>query len=962
MNSLSHLDIIQSYVIFSIIPFFRIDLFSKSAQIENESTKAFEEYSIEINPSYGTDSDVSSLPDGEIVSDSDEFVDAIQSHYLLVGERSAMTELDDAESLSSYENLFFDLETDMVYGDSDYSEGSDFGEEEVHDEDVDEEEEEEKEDEQIDEIDAISTPRPSSFVLSRGLSSRRFNFKRPKLSFRKQAVRNIESLNMDFPKLARNKSRKKKEDKKKRQPHSRDLESVSSSTVSSKSFSVSTLSTFVPPAPFGEPEGNLPTSFLPPRQQNDQEQKSNPLSIYFDKQLFENGIPSLMTTNFYTEHAIFIQAVLQLLDEREKVGVEAAADDPNTIKSGPLKKKMSLRNGKGGFGRLGWKMKYVEIRKGMFSYYQNSKISEGKLVRRNISLRANTCSCRCSPKLDQGNSGFAFELIDESGTITTWMSNSKEGRNAWIRAINEGMIGKPNLLKNNEDEGPSVENNSLPSSRCSMKPLLSSKNSFDPLGSSTLFADGKGIDKYSIIQNLVYSAKTKDEYLNAFEDLWGNSFQIPSNIINLKKNKSKRVVISQLWKQLSRGTYSINNHILRGDTPYGPERTLGGLTRCILEYDQTHLDTITSATNFSPISEVQAINYARDILGSCTDISMDRCLTAVEDLCLCSNLVSLVPFLSEIKPINLIVTHTDGNSEIGSIDGNKIFGNELEKSGWLTTRNRSHRNWRTLFCVLSEGVLSYYEEESPRPHLLKGQFVLMGAKMYVSEVEVHAREEKEISSSNTSTTCYVIRLIARNGSKERLFILKEKEELNSWRAALENMIGLSSPESNTISPTDTEKKDVYKIMENDESEDRRLQKKNLADIFRDAVQRGVGSNIPFSVNELGGEIERTISMPPSKDVNILSRLRPRVNSGDIIVRPDSGGKDFQTQLESRIKQLRKPLLHVFKSGHSSVVPDMKEDFSNQQQKPSVMIKVETSTVYRICSLKSEGNLTDDTWG
>ena len=56
-------------------------------------------------------------------------------------------------------------------------------------------------------------------------------------------------------------------------------------------------------------------------------------------------------------------------------GVEAGADDPNTIKTGPLKKKnVFAKRNRCGFGRLRWKMKYVEIRKGLFSYYENSKI------------------------------------------------------------------------------------------------------------------------------------------------------------------------------------------------------------------------------------------------------------------------------------------------------------------------------------------------------------------------------------------------------------------------------------------------------------------------------------------------------------------------------------------------------------------------------------------------------------
>ena len=88
--------------------------------------------------------------------------------------------------------------------------------------------------------------------------------------------------------------------------------------------------------------------------------------------------------------------------------MEANADDPNTIKIGPLKKKSYLQRDK----RLGWKIKFVEIRKGMLSYYENSKDSEGELRRNNLPLRANMCTCRPTQIEKNGNSGFVFELTN----------------------------------------------------------------------------------------------------------------------------------------------------------------------------------------------------------------------------------------------------------------------------------------------------------------------------------------------------------------------------------------------------------------------------------------------------------------------------------------------------------------------------------------------------------------------
>ena len=407
------------------------------------------DYLVELNPSYASDSDVSSLPEDDIVSDSDEFVDAIQSHYLR-RKAGADFELESFSSSSSDEfESAIESDVDEEEASSDYSD-------------------EEDRDGTDGEKDYIQKRRRSSLsnlplppervpsTLTRSLSARgssrlfKFSRRKPsnlsnlttKLPFRKQPFRNSQSLDVDFPlqsdRSANQIIQKNSEEinTNKVQQSNEDIECRSTSTMSSRSYSVSTMSTslFLPPPIPGKPEGYFPTSF--------NAKHPNPLSTYFDQQLMNHGISPTIKFNFYSEHVIFLRAVLQLFDEREKVGVEAAADDPNTIKTGPLKKKMSLRKGKGGFGRFGWKMKYVEIRKGMLSYYENSKDMEGELLRRNLPLRANVCSCRPVPKLDQVSHGFFFELMNESGTSTTWMSNSKEERASWIRAINKGMIGK----------------------------------------------------------------------------------------------------------------------------------------------------------------------------------------------------------------------------------------------------------------------------------------------------------------------------------------------------------------------------------------------------------------------------------------------------------------------------------------------------------------------------------------
>ena len=107
------------------------------------------------------------------------------------------------------------------------------------------------------------------------------------------------------------------------------------------------------------------------------------IAQYFDQSLNLDGMSPSVTHKFALEHSIFLHAVLQLLAERDRVGVEANIDDPHTIKTGPLKKSSGLVRGST------WKVKYVEIRRGIFSYYENMTVSEG-LMRKNIPLRSSS--------------------------------------------------------------------------------------------------------------------------------------------------------------------------------------------------------------------------------------------------------------------------------------------------------------------------------------------------------------------------------------------------------------------------------------------------------------------------------------------------------------------------------------------------------------------------------------------
>ena len=187
--------------------------------------------------------------------------------------------------------------------------------------------------------------------------------------------------------------------------------------------------------------------------------------------------------NFAMEHRIFLRALLGLLNEREKTATETGMNDPNIIKCGPLKKASHLLSGV-------WKVKYVEIRRGMFSYFedvaststatnpgggggsgvaggstkglggdesahdtnsnnnndsahQNNNTTES-LLQKNIPLDSN--ECQVMPVkihrngLNMAPGGAIFELkVGNTGRL--WLARTRAERAAWIEAINEAMVG-----------------------------------------------------------------------------------------------------------------------------------------------------------------------------------------------------------------------------------------------------------------------------------------------------------------------------------------------------------------------------------------------------------------------------------------------------------------------------------------------------------------------------------------
>jgi hypothetical protein len=121
------------------------------------------------------------------------------------------------------------------------------------------------------------------------------------------------------------------------------------------------------------------------------------------------------------------------------------------------------------------------------------------------------------------------------------------------------------------------------------------------------------------------------------------------------------------------------------------------------------------------------------------------------------------------EPVMLNVT--EDISETTSLHG---MG---DKIGWIRTRNTLQRNWKKLFFVLSEGMLSYYESALPRPHRLRGQLVLTDATIGITS--------REQVIDGKAFTQYVMQVATKEEMIERQLLFQSEVRMLDWTYALE---------------------------------------------------------------------------------------------------------------------------------------------------------------------------------
>ncbi|CAJ1910057.1 unnamed protein product [Cylindrotheca closterium] len=472
----------------------------------------------------------------------------------------------------------------------------------------------------------------------------------------------------------------------------------------------------------------------------------------------------IATLNMVMEHRIFLKAILGLLAERDNKATEIGMNDPNMLKSGPLKKASHLVKGI-------WKVKFVELRRGMLTYYENNvkENSDGQLLRKNLPLDFNDCSCR-AVKISRNGvvvvKGASFELI-VNNTRRLWLCKSKAERRAWMDAIGDAMVGGSLTQSSNNKVNPQLHGKQ------------GSVNSQSPYKLD--------LKKYLKVQGILKSAKTKSDYITTIQDLKSRPLEVPvqwimeqvdkistdnsQNNDNGQDEKSAFHEVSvskgvdQLWKDLQRDAILINQELFKGDVGHGPEKMIGALARNIVSTSRLATSGKSTTARYA-IPESKAFAYARDVL-----LSVNRTRSGgdsyycIDTLCSNTDLVVITPSSREAEPLSITVEmNDDATEETTDYSIN-------DKSGWLRTRNRIQMSWRKRFFVLSEGTLSLYRQSSPRPHGLRGQMVVLDANISVDR-------------SKDKHGYFVLSIVPKDGL-DRFLYFKNESKLLAWAYALE---------------------------------------------------------------------------------------------------------------------------------------------------------------------------------
>jgi hypothetical protein len=526
----------------------------------------------------------------------------------------------------------------------------------------------------------------------------------------------------------------------------------------------------------------VPNKFIPNQDPRDSQMNTRNIP-YLDTDILEESeqMSKLDANIFVLEHALLLRSVMQLLIERDHIGVEGSVDDmDNIIKRGPLKK-TTFAVGKRGHKKIRatWGIKYVELRRGNLTYYgDNAKSGE----RKTIHLRQKEAVVQENTALDRGTDGFPFELLIQGNPPRYWMARSEEERQSWIRAIEAAMIG---------DETRSTR-------VLDLTPYKSS------------------IDASSRLKSTLSHAATKDSYINAIKHVkkeLGNEqpLQLPvqwlkqqiqlatikeedTNRRNIPPDRVIKFSFQQFWKSMRQLNVSINGFEIPPSSPAAPERVVGSLTRCILEFDKAHQSRSNLQGTSNEISELQAVSYARIILSSVLQSKKKGVLFDVIRHFLQAQ-SDMICISQELEDEAESATHFEVSFAGDDLPEDLFFETDYEKdqSSWIYLARRRNKKstvpksrWRRRYAVLSGAVLSFYEAATPRPHGLRGQFVLSGQCEIIAQ-ETSKDADGSMLVSPRGDRRFVV-CICSPGEQDCLLCFENKTDMESWQETLEQQV------------------------------------------------------------------------------------------------------------------------------------------------------------------------------
>ena len=448
-------------------------------------------------------------------------------------------------------------------------------------------------------------------------------------------------------------------------------------------------------------------------------------------------------STFAAEHNLFAKGLMQLLAERDAVGVEDDIhDSSNVIKMGPLKKRTS---------RGIWSVKYVEIRRGNLSYFADDARGIGSTHRKTIHLRKRTC--RCTAVIDETNSHndiFVFDLVIEGRPKIQFMAKSEEERHGWIRAVRQALIGDVEGSQQNTPVDLSVYQSA--------------------------------IDSYRTVTTALKQVESRGDYLVAVDSLLyrktaSSALRVPMSwlreeVIERREREKDddspdarvKSNLAENWRRLSNSTVNINGHLIEQNAPYAANRILGTLARCILEHDRVEagedgVPTLKRHSLDAPpeMTELEAASYARSILVCALRSEQHVYIKEAVEHLVQNERVATVECLKS-DPLRIDVSFAGEDYMEKEQKPNDV-------SGWLLTRPKNVRAWKNRYFVVSEGVLSFFAEADPRPYGLRGQLVL--------------------NKCTTMKTMDDNILIIEIEEEQRYLQFQDRGQLLRWRAVLE---------------------------------------------------------------------------------------------------------------------------------------------------------------------------------